>query len=84
MKKIAIIIVSLLLVLGLAVGVQAASVTTTPQESTSSATEAVTSDGLVYESDVTLPLIVCFFAAVAFIVYGILKIKKTRKNEHDN
>ena len=79
MKKTAIIFVSLLLVLSLAVGAHAATVTTTPQGSTAESTEPAQSDGMVYEADTALPLAVCLFAAVGFIVYGAVKIKKAKE-----
>ena len=79
MKKTAIIFVSFLLALCLAVGVHAAAVTTTPQGGTTAETEAVPSDGLIYEADTALPLTGCFFAAIGFIVYGAVKIKKSRE-----
>jgi hypothetical protein len=75
MKKTAIIFVSLLLVLSLTVGAHAAAVTTTPQSST----EPAQSDGMVYEADTALPLAICLFAAVGFIVYGAVKIKKAKE-----
>ena len=81
MKKTAIIFVSLLLLLCLTVGVHAASVTTTPQGSTSASTESVPSDGMIYEADTALPLAICLFAALGFIVYGIVKIKKYKEEE---
>ncbi len=79
MKKVAIIFVSLLLTLCLAVGVHAAAVTTTPQGSTAASTESVHSDGMIYEADTALPLAVCLFAALGFIVYGVVKIKKSKE-----
>ena len=80
MKKIAIIFVSLALFLCLAIGAHAAVVTTTPQESTAAST-AVGTGGLVYEANTLLPITVCIVAVSAFIVYGIVKIKKTEKEE---
>lgn len=79
MKKTAIIFVSLLLMVCLTVGVHAAAVTTTPQSSTAASTESAPSDGLIYEADTALPLTVCLFAAVGFIVYGVVKIKKAKE-----
>ena len=80
MKKIAIIFVSLALFLCLAIGAHAAVVTTTPQESTAAST-AVGTGGLVYEANTSLPITVCIVAVSAFIVYGIVKIKKSEKEE---
>ncbi len=79
MKKISAIFVSLFLVLCLSTSVCAAVVTTTPQESTASGTESVHSDGMIYEADTALPLAVCLFAALGFIVYGVVKIKKSKE-----
>ena len=80
MKKTAIIFVSLALVLCLTVGAHAAVVTTTPQESTAEST-AQSTGGTVYEPDTALPLALCIVAVSAFIVYGIVKIKKAEKEE---
>ena len=77
MKKTAIIFVSLLLVLSFTVGAHAAAVTTTPQGSTAESTEpAQSDDGMIYDVDTTLPVAACIVAVGAFIVYGIVKIKK--------
>ena len=80
MKKTAIIFVSLLLLLCLTVGVHAAAVTTTPQGGTTASTESAVSDGMIYESDTVLPLAVCLLAVLAFIAYGVIKLKKTSKD----
>ena len=80
MKKTAIIFVSLLLLLCMSVSVSAAAVTTTPQESTADGTEDVYGDGMIYESDTVLPLAVCLLAVLAFIAYGVIKLKKTSKD----
>jgi hypothetical protein len=75
MKKIAIFFVSLILLFCLAFGAHAALVTTTPQESTT-ASDAQSGDGMIYDVDTTLPVAACIVAVGAFIVYGIVKIKK--------
>ena len=78
MKKTAIFFVSLVLLLCLTVGTHAAVVTTTPQSSTSASTEQ-SGDGMIYDVDTTLPVAACIVAVGAFIVYGIVKIKKSRE-----
>jgi len=84
MKKIAIIFISLLLFACFSVGVCADVVTTTPHESTAASTAPTGyEDGLVREADITLPITVCFIAVCAFIVYGIVKLKKAKKDGFD-
>ena len=82
MKKILIMVLSLFLVFCLSTGVFAAVVTTTPQESTSkTASQGGYEDGLIHEADITLPITACFIAVGAVIAYGVVKIKKSGKDD---
>ena len=84
MKKIAIIFISVLLFVCLPISACADVVTTTPQEGTA-ATTAPTGydDGIVREVDISVPITACFLAVCAFIVYGIIKLKKVKKDGFD-
>ena len=83
MKKIAIVLLSLLLAACFSVNACAAVVTTSPKETTSASTAPSMGDGLVYESDITLPITVCIIAICAICVFGIVKIRQAGKDGLD-
>lgn len=84
MKKTAIIFLSVLLFVGLSLSVCADVVTTSPMESTAATSaQAGYEDGLVREADISAPITACIVAVSAFIVYGIVKIKKAKKDGFD-
>ncbi|MBQ9747093.1 MAG: hypothetical protein IJW21_09775 [Clostridia bacterium] len=79
MKKILIFFLCALLFWGFAFSVCAEEVTTTPQESTGqSVVPDGYEDGMVREVDISGPVAACLIAVSAFIVYGIVKLKKTK------
>lgn len=82
MKKIAIVIISLFLLGCFSVGVWADVVTTSPQESTVESTVPEGyEEGLVRYVDITAPIAICFVLVCAFSIYGIIKLKKAKKDE---
>jgi hypothetical protein len=81
MKKTAIIFLSLLLFAALPLSASANVVTTVPQESTAASTAEGYEDGLVREVDITAPITACIIAVCAIIAYGVLKIRKTEKDD---
>ena len=84
MKKIAVILVSLVLTLCFSLGVCANVVTTSPSESTEASTAPEGyEDGLVREVDITAPITACAVIVCAAIVYGIAKLRKAKKDDVD-
>ena len=80
MKKVAIILFSLLFFACFSIGVCADFVTTSPNE-TSAAASAAVGGGFVYESDITLPITICIIAVCAICVFGIIKLKQAGKDD---
>ena len=81
MKKIAILTFSLFLVLAFSFCTFAGVATTAPEEGESTSVPVGYEDGLVREVDLTVPITACLIAVCGFIVYGIVKIKKTPKDD---